>query len=211
MALISGGGGSRGVRTGTQEHGARKPTPPKKKKSDTGYRPPPKRPISPPRSIPQSRPGPTAGGGRTPTVSKPAPPPPSESQFLGQDVGYQQALREFALNLEQFQADRARQEAQAQQQFELSQSTAQEQRERDLRDIEADFASRGVLHSGLYGSRLGEYEQDFNTLMQGYQTQYDDFLRQLADAQSQLEEQQRLESERARQEALARRATRYGL
>ncbi len=177
-----------------------------------GYRPPAKPPVTRVRRMPTAQPGPTSGGGTRPSVSAPSRPlPPNESKYLKGDVGYQQALREFALNYQNFLADKTRQTGSAKQQFDLSRTGLGEQRGRDLRDIESDFASRGLLHSGLYAGRLGEYEQDYTSNLASVQQQYDDFLRQLAAAQSQLQSQQQLETERARQEALSRRATRYGL
>lgn len=176
------------------------------------YVPPPRPPITSVRSLPTAQPGPTAGGGQSPSVGAvPRPQPPSEGSFLRQDIGYQQSLREFARNFQNFLADKTRQTASAKQQFDVSRENLGEQRTRDIRDIESDFASRGLLHSGLYAGRLGEYEQDYASNLASFQQQYDDFLRQLAAAQSQLQSQQQLESERARQEALARRAGRYGL
>ena len=176
------------------------------------YVPPAQEPITRTGRMPYAQPGPTAGGGQMQTIAAaPRPTPPSESQFLRRDTGYQQALREMKLNMQNFLADQGRQKGSAREQFRTQKTQLGEQRTRDLRDIESDFASRGLLQSGLYAGRLGEYEKDFAGNLKSYQQAYDDFLRQLSAAQQQLRSQQELESERARQEALARRASRYGL
>jgi hypothetical protein len=114
--------------------------------------------------MPSGGPGVTAGGGRAPTVSVPSrPKPPSASAFLKRDIGYQQALRQFGLNWHSFLADRARQEGAAKQQYTTQNGNLATQRTRDLADIMNDFASRGLLKSGLYAQRQGEYERDYRT------------------------------------------------
>jgi hypothetical protein len=139
------------------------------------------------------------------------PKPPSAKAFLGKDMGYQQSLRQFALNYQNFLADKQRQTGAATQQFKTQKGNLATQRTRDLSDIMNDFAGRGMLKSGLYAQRQGEYERDYRTNVTSFQQQYEDFLRQLTQSQTQLQGQQRTGREQSRQEALARRASKYGL
>jgi hypothetical protein len=81
-----------------------------------------------------------------------------------------------------------------------------EQKTKDLDDIREDFAARGILQSGVYGTRVGDYNTDYNeniaTLLRRYNDQQVDF----ADQMKEFQREQDAAREAAKQAAIARRA-----
>lgn len=90
------------------------------------------------------------------------------------------------------------------------QKELREQRSKDTVDIADDYAARGMIHSGLYAQKRGDYEKEFGKQMteQGRQKskQYGD----LASSRTSFNRQQELEREQAKQDAIRRRAQKAG-
>lgn len=153
-----------------------------------------------PRGIPKG-----GKGGRTP-----APKLSSTQKYLNSSADYQNTLRDLNRSLADFQAQQSTQKSRAGQDYGLAQKQMGDQRTQDLSDLENDFAARGILHSGVYGSRLGTYNTQYDTKqsdvtraysrqMQDFNTAYNNFVRQ-----------QSYQKEAAREAAIRRRAATLG-
>jgi hypothetical protein len=85
------------------------------------------------------------------------------------------------------------------------------ERERALEAMKDEFASRGLLTSGLYGEAQGDYNTDWTQQMGTLEQANSAFLADLLSQQTNFSREQQLATEAAKQEALRRRAERYGV
>jgi hypothetical protein len=175
--------------------------------------------LSPTRAVVPRR---SSGGGRitaSPSgrYSRPAPPPAAApgpidpNAFLGADVGYQDQLRQFAKALTDFQSDVTRRQGNINTDFGTSSKALGDQRGLDLKNIETDFGSRGLLRSGLYGTAVGDYEKEYGQRLSELTTNKNQTLAQLLQEGNQFKTQQELQKQAAREAALRRRAEGMGI
>lgn len=144
------------------------------------------------------------------TDKKKKPKPLTLEQYLRQDVDYQQQLRAMNLTASQFLSEITRQKGKVEGEYGTSKKQLGVQRGRDLTGIKDDFSGRGLLFSGLYGNKLGEYEQDYNTALGNLERQRTNLLGDIASEQRRYELEKKLTTEQARREAIRRRAAKAG-
>ena len=173
-------------------------------------------PIAPPTPNPVSTPRPVS----TPTgrYSRPTAPPaagpgpiPSIDAFLTGDTGYQQQLRQFGQALSDFMADATRRRGSLDSEYGLSQKAMGDQRIKDLKSFEEDYGARGLLRSGLYGSAVSDYEQEFGQRSSDLSRRQQEALAMLSQEQGQYGSQQELQKQAAREAAIRRRAEQFGV
>lgn len=158
----------------------------------------------------------TGSSGRYSKPKKSSPPPQTSpgpidiNSWLGGDTGYQDQLRQFAKSLSDFQADYTRRQGNIGTDYATSSKALGDQRVLDLKNIESDYGSRGLIHSGLYGKGVGDYENEYNQRLAGLTTNRDQALTQLLQENSQFSTQQELQKQLAREQALKRRAEGLG-
>lgn len=83
-------------------------------------------------------------------------------------------------------------------------------KDRAVRDQKEDFASRGLIGSGLFAKSAGDLLGDFTRQRTGLDTARGDYLSNLQRDIGNFTTEQNLAAQRARQEAINRRALRYG-
>lgn len=136
---------------------------------------------------------------------------PDINTFLNQDSGYQQQLRDFANALAQFNADITRRKGILDSDYATSQKAMNDQKVKDLLSLQDDYGARGLIHSGLYGKAVGDYNSEFGNRMTDLtnkQTQASD---QLNQETNRFKSQNDLQQQAAREEAIRRRASQYGV
>lgn len=136
---------------------------------------------------------------------------PDLNTFLNQDSGYQQQMSEFGNALQQFLADITRRKGSLQTDYDSSVKAMGDQKVLDLKGLEDSYGSRGIIHSGLYGKAVGDYNNEFDTRSQQLAKGETDALSGLDQQQGQFQSQQQLQQEAARQAAIRRRADTYGV
>lgn len=148
-----------------------------------------------------------------PPVAKPGAVPKIASieDWLGSETMYKNQIRNFDKAFGDFNADLNLRKGRVNTDFTQSEKTLKDQRVSDLETLKNDFASRGLLTSGLYANELGDYENEFNqqlaNLTRGRTESLSNIGRELSNFQS----EQNLAKQRAREEAIRRRAAKYGL
>lgn len=135
---------------------------------------------------------------------------PSVDQFLGTDTDYQGQLAQFAKLLQDFTADATRRKGSLESEYGLSERALNDQRGVDLKKLEDDFGARGLVHSGLYGKAVGDYEGEFGKRMSDLSRRQQEALAALLQEQNQFTSQQELQKQAAREGAISRRAAQYG-
>lgn len=84
----------------------------------------------------------------------------------------------------------------------------QRQRGRDLPNIQEDFAARGIVKSGQYGKRVGQYEEDYQDALGDLARQRDRSLQDISMGYSNYLDQWRLQKQAAIKSAIQRKLTR---
>ena len=78
-----------------------------------------------------------------------------------------------------------------------------------LEDLRNEFASRGLIQSGLYGAEQGRFQQQFTEQQTALEQQQAALLADLLSQEKNYRRENDLATEAAKQEALARRAAKY--
>lgn len=146
----------------------------------------------------------------TPTTKKPTKKPLTLEQYLRSDVDYQQQLRDLNRSASQFLSEITRQKGKVEGETAAAQKKLGTQRGRDLQSLREDFSGRGILFSGLYGGKVGEYEQDYQTALGDILRQKTGLLGDIAAEQRRYELEKKFTEEQSRREAIRRRAAKAG-
>lgn len=149
-------------------------------------------------------------------VAPPVPGPvkpiiPDINAYLAGDVDYQNQLRQFDKTLADYTADSSLRKTRTEADYGEGKRNMEKQRIEDLAAIKDDFASRGILGSGLYTGRVGEYETGYGTQLADLERQFNQSIQDLSNQNLQFNREQELAKEAARQDAIRRRAQQYGL
>jgi hypothetical protein len=151
------------------------------------------------------------GGGSSytpPKKSKPKP-PPSVGSYLGTDSVYQNSLRGSKRSLTDFLSETGRRRGEAGTQFKQTSASMERDRTRQLDELRQEFASRGLIQSGLFGEEQGKFQQQFTDQMTALQQQQAALLADLLGQETNYKRENDLANEQAKQEALLRRASKY--
>lgn len=154
------------------------------------------------------------GGGRVsvPRAVKPKlPVVPSINSYLGTDSTYQQALTGGKRTLADYLSEIARRRGEAGTQYNQTVSNMNNDRTQQLDDIRQEFASRGLINSGLFGQEQGKFQQQFTDQLNALGQQQSGLLSDLLSQEKNYKRENDLALQQAKQEALARRAARYNI
>jgi hypothetical protein len=145
-------------------------------------------------------------------VSNVAPAPiPSINQFLGADAGYQSQLAAIQKALADYQAQMGTQTNQYETNYASNLNQLGQDRTLGLADQQNDYTGRGLLHSGLYGKAAGDLTTQYDTKQADLGRARSDFLANLGLDFNNFKSQQDITGQRAKQDAIARRAAQYGV
>jgi hypothetical protein len=164
----------------------------------------------------------SSGGGSTRTPSRPSTPVkpkpapvkpavPSIDAYLGTDSTYQDVLRGGKRTLQDFLSDLTRRKGEAGTQFNTTLSSMNRDRDQQLAALRDEFASRGLIQSGLFGEEQGRFQQQFTDQMGALQQQQTGLLADLLSQETNFKREQQLAQEAAKQEALQRRVAKYNI
>lgn len=140
-----------------------------------------------------------------------APKPPSINSYLGTDSIYQNAVRGGKKSLADFISDINRRRGEAGTQFNQTSASMERDRTTQLDKIRQEFASRGLINSGLFGQEQGEFQKSWSDQMNALKQQQAALLADLLSQQNNYQRENQLALEQAKQEALLRRAQQYNI
>jgi hypothetical protein len=150
------------------------------------------------------------GGGGFAPPKKPTP-PPSIGSYLGTDATYQQAVRGGKRSLADFMSELGRRRGESQTQFNQTSANMERDRVHQLDDIRQEFASRGLIQSGLFGKEQGDFQQRFTEQQTALKQQQAALLADLLSQGKNFQRENDLTMEQAKQEALLRRTQKFKL
>lgn len=181
---------------------------------------PPPAASAPPKSTPASptnptvvnrKPSPTVGSSATGTISPTAPMQPNVDEWLANDVAYKTQSDQLAKAWADYQAQSKQTENQYRTDYTSKQSELGKTRELAGQELEADYASRGMLGSGLYAKAYTDYSTDYDNRQKQLDTGLSDFLANLLAQTNNYKSEQDIAAEKAKQDAIARRAASMGV
>lgn len=146
-----------------------------------------------------------------PPAVAPGPINTDPNAWLGGDTGYQDQLRQLGLALSNFQADATRRQGDITTQYDQSNRAMGQQKDMDLKNLESDWAGRGLIRSGLYANAVGDYNKEYDQRVSELLSGRDRALAQLTQEQQSFQTQQQLDQQAAREAALRRRASGLGV
>jgi hypothetical protein len=149
------------------------------------------------------------GGGGSSFRPKPAPKAPSLASYLGTDSVYQQSVRGGKRSLTDFLSELGRRRGEAGTQFNQTKASMERDRTQQLDNIRQEFASRGLIQSGLFGEEQGKFQQQFTEQSNALNQQQTALLNDLLGQEKNYRRENDLATEQAKQEALMRRAQKY--
>lgn len=140
-----------------------------------------------------------------------APPPMSLDDFVAQDTAYQSQLAALSKAFTDYQS----QQEQAKTGYLTNYGTDRDALERNrvnaMSELENDFASRGLLQSGLYADSRADLTGDYDRRNSALEQAKAQYIAGLTNDLSNFQSEQDLTKQRALQEAAARRAAQYGV
>jgi hypothetical protein len=138
-------------------------------------------------------------------------PPMDENAFLGGDTTFlaQQAALQKALT--DYQAQNQTQLSQYNTDYDVRNKELGQARVQGMDQQQNDFASRGLLNSGIYAGSQGELSRQFDDRGADMLRGKNDYTTNLASEMANFTTEQGLTLERARQEALARMSAGFAL
>jgi hypothetical protein len=134
-------------------------------------------------------------------IAKPKPKAPSwtDADFLTVDRDLKRAMAEYM-------ARQKTEKTRAQLDFGEANREMDQQKDQDLESIREDFAARGILNSGVYGTRVGDYNAEFNENVASLARRFNDQMIDFEDALRMFQSEQDSTLEAAKQAAIRRRA-----
>lgn len=137
--------------------------------------------------------------------------PPSIDSYLGTDAAYQQSVSGGKRSLADFLSELGRRRGEAGTQFDQTTASMERDRGTQLDDLRNEFASRGLIQSGLYGQEQGRFQQQFTEQQTALQQQQSALLADLLGQETNYRRENDLQQQAAKQEALLRRAQKFNI
>jgi hypothetical protein len=150
-------------------------------------------------------------GAIAPVVQPPAPAPPSIDEWLANDATFKTQNDQLAKAWADYQNNRKLQEDQYSGQYNTNVQELGKQKDQDWHSLEDDYASRGLMASGLFSKATTDFNNDYATKQSNLDKAKADFLANLMAAQQGFQSDQQVTTEKARQDAINRRAAQYGV
>lgn len=189
-----------------------------------GFKATPKPPAAPRVSAPPPRytPGPVryssgksvgsnSTGRITPIAPPPPPKPPSIQQWLSGDATYKQQQDAMKKAMADYQAQMTGQQNNYETEYNRNLLSTQDAEKLAQTDTENDYASRGLSTSGLYLKALNDLHTDYDKREGALADGRAEFLANLAAGLTNFQSTQGLNNTKYRNDAINRRAQKYGL
>ncbi len=154
---------------------------------------------------------PAVGSNAVGAISPTAPVQPNVDEWLANDIAYKTQSDQLAKAWADYQAQSKQSENQYRTDYVSKQAELGKTRELAGQELEADYASRGMLGSGLYAKAYNDYTTDYDNRQKQLDTGLSDFLANLLAQTNNYKSEQDIASEKAKQDAIARRAASMGV
>lgn len=172
------------------------------------YRPPaPVHHYSPPAPVHHAAPKPP------PPAPKPPPPPkpPSVSQWLAGDTAYASQQDALKKAISDYIAQMNQQKGQYNTEFQTNIGNLGDSEQVATNDLQNDYASRNMLNSGVYAKAYSDLQGDYDKRQAALEQGKSDFIANLQTGKQNFTTDNNLQLQKARQDAINRRAEKFNL
>ncbi len=169
-----------------------------------------KKPVAPP-----APPAPKGKSGKTTITNKKSskgqlsgtltPKPTKNDPNSFADSTYWDTLNSLIRDSDLYKQNMGLQQARTNEDYGVTTQKLAKQRGRDLDSIRNDFAARGIVKSSPYGTRVGQYEDDYQTSLADLARAKNRSLQDISMGYQQYLEQWRLQKQQAIQDAIQRK------
>lgn len=150
-----------------------------------------------------------SGSGGSSSYSPPK--PPSIADYLKGDSAYQQALSGSKRSYNDYVSDIGRRKGEAGTQYKQTKGSMERDRLQQLDDLRQEYASRGLINSGIYGDAQSDFQTKFMEQLNALDQQQAALLADLVSQQKNYKREYDLANQQAKQDALLRRSQKYGI
>lgn len=155
--------------------------------------------------------GSTSKGTVAPSVPAPTKPPMSLDQWLANDTVFQSSKNSYAKALQDYMAQDAAERSKYNNEYGASVQKLNQDKTINQQALNDDYASRGLLTSGLYANALNEFQNKYATQQADMERAKAAYLGDLTTDQNNFKTQQQLALQQAQDAAAARRKASLGL
>lgn len=155
--------------------------------------------------------GSTSKGTIAPSVPAPTKSPMTLDQWLAGDTAFQGQKTAYQKALADYAAQDAAERGKYENEYTASLGKLGVEKEQGQQALNDDYASRGLMQSGLYADALNDYQNNFATRQADLERARQAYLADLTTDKSNYTTQQQLELQKAQQAAAARRQATLGL
>lgn len=128
-----------------------------------------------------------------------------------QDSDYQSQMNAIKRALDLYNSNMGIQRTRAGSQYATSSRDMGQQKTRDLKDMQDDFAARGIVSSGVYGTSVGDYNKEWGQQKDALSKQYKNALSDITTNYTSYVNDVQTQKEQARLDAIRRRAQKLEL
>jgi LysM repeat protein len=140
-----------------------------------------------------------------------APKTPTLEEWLAGDSTFNQQMAGYDRSKADYEAQYGQQQQNTQRDYDTTTRALQQQGVVDRDQQMNDYAGRGVVNSGVYGTALADYNNNFNTKLSNLNQGLQDTMNNQGNARTNFLRQLQLEQDTARQDAIRRRAQQLGI
>lgn len=133
------------------------------------------------------------------------------NQWLAGDGTYNQQLANYQKQKQDYENQYNQQVQNTNRDYATSNRALTQQGVVDRQTQLNDYAGRGILNSGLFGTALADYNTNFNTKVHNLLQGQNDTLNNYGNARTNYLRQLQFDEDNAKQDAIQRRATSLGL
>lgn len=145
------------------------------------------------------------------TLAAPAPVAPSIDAYLGGDDTYQSQMAAYKKALSNYKTQMTERQDEYNQDYARRTTDLGITEDRNRSDQQDDYAGRGLYFSGLYGKALGDLTTDFDRRQGDMDLAKQQWLNGVNRDYTNFQEENDLNEQKAKQDALQRRALQYNL
>lgn len=154
---------------------------------------------------------PAVGSSNTGVISPTAPVAPNVDEWLANDVAYKSQSDQLQKAWADYQAQSRQGENQYRTDYTAKLNELDKSREIGQKELESDYAARGMIGSGLYTKAFTDFSNDYDNRQKNLDTGLSDFLANLLTQSQNYKSEQEIAAEKAKQDAIARRAATLGI
>ena len=163
-----------------------------------------------------------SGSGRTtdtkaaapaaPPAQPPTPPaPPSIEQFLRGDTAYMGQEAGLKAGMDQYNIDYGQRQTQYGTEYNMNKDNLAKALTEANTGMTDDYASRGMLNSGTYGTAYADQQTEYNSRQTALDNARNQWLAEQLSGQTSATSESALSGQKARQDAINRRAAQYAV